>query len=102
MMISMPSSNPNELISLANDGDIRAFEMLVDEYKGLVYSIAFRLTGDVQESEDLLQETFVRVWKNLSKYNSAFSVKTWIAKITVNLCLDYLKSARHRRGRGAK
>jgi RNA polymerase sigma-70 factor (ECF subfamily) len=92
----MPNQNPTELIQKAVAGDIRAFEQLIELFQGLVYSIAYRLTGSVNESEDIMQETFIRVWKNLQKYNSDLSAKSWVAKIATNLCLDYLKSAKHK------
>lgn len=92
----MPNQKPNELIKMAIAGDIRAFELLIESFQGLVYSIAFRITGNVHESEDIMQETFIRLWKNLEKYNNSLSVKAWVAKIATNLCLDFIKSARHR------
>lgn len=85
------------LIKKSVDGDNRAFRQLVEAHQGLAYSIAFRFTRDENESEDIVQDAFVKIWKNLSRYNSEFRFKTWLAKTVTNLCLDYLKSGRKKK-----
>jgi len=75
-------------------GDGQAFRQLVEAHQGLAYSIAFRFTRDELESEDIVQNAFIKLWKNLSKYNEEFRFKIWLSKIVTNLCLDYLKSGR--------
>ena len=82
------------LIRKSQRGDANAFRTLVELHQGLAYSIAFRFTREEQESEDIVQEAFIKIWKNLSKYNQEFNFKTWLARIVTNQCLDYLKSAR--------
>lgn len=84
---------PN-LIQRSLQGESRAFRELVETHQGLAYSIAFRFTRDEQESEDIVQEAFIKIWKNLSAYRAEYKFKTWLAKIVTNLCLDYLKSGR--------
>lgn len=86
-----------QLIQKSMLGDPQAFRLLVETYQGLAYSIAFRFTREEQESEDIVQEAFVKVWKNLSRYDKQFSFKTWLAKIVTNLCLDFLKSGRRKK-----
>jgi RNA polymerase sigma-70 factor (ECF subfamily) len=90
----MGSFSERELIDQAATGDYRAFRTLVETFQGFVYSIAFRFTRDEAESEDLTQETFIRLWKNLDRYNAEFKLKTWLGKIVTNLALDHLKSGR--------
>lgn len=92
----MPDLNVKETIAKALTGNRFAFRMLVERFQGLVYSIAFRITGNSSEAEDLTQETFIKVWKNLHRYDDRWEFKSWIAKIVSNLCLDYLKSSRRR------
>ncbi|MGC4022684.1 MAG: RNA polymerase sigma factor [Cyclobacteriaceae bacterium] len=70
---------------------------MVEAHQGLAYSIAFRFTRDENESEDLVQEAFIKIWKNISNYNEEYRLKTWLSKITTNLCLDYLKSSRNKK-----
>jgi RNA polymerase sigma-70 factor (ECF subfamily) len=92
----MGSTSERELIDQAVAGDYRAFRTLVETFQGLVYSIAFRFTRDEAEAEDLTQETFIRLWKNLHRYKAEFKLKTWLGKIVTNLTLDYLKSSRRK------
>lgn len=90
----MGSTSERELIDQAAAGDYRAFRTLVETFQRFVYSIAFRFTRDEAEAEDLTQETFIRLWKNLDRYKSEFKLKTWLGKIVTNLALDHLKSGR--------
>jgi RNA polymerase sigma-70 factor (ECF subfamily) len=85
------------LIKKSAAGDHQAFRQLVETYQNLAYSIAFRLTQDENESEDIVQDAFVRLWKNLPKYKVEFRFKTWLSSIVTNLCLDYLKSGRKKK-----
>lgn len=85
------------LIRKSAEGDHQAFRLLVEAHQNLAYSIAFRFTWDENESEDIVQDAFVKLWKNLSKYNAEFRFKTWLSSIVTNLCLDYLKSSRKKK-----
>lgn len=69
-------------------------KQIIDNYKNNVKSIIKNLTG--KSNEDLEQEVFVRVWKNLEKYDESGKFRQWISTITSNICKDYLKSAYHR------
>lgn len=93
----MPNLDEREIIAKALTGNRMAFRELMECFQGFVYSIAFRFTGNSLEAEDLTQEAFVRVWKNLPKYNAQWEFKTWVGKIITNLSLDYLKSASRKR-----
>jgi len=90
------------LIKRSAEGDHQAFRQLVEAHQNLAYSIAFRFTQDENESEDIVQDAFVRLWKNLPKYNAEFRFKTWLSRIVTNLCLDYLKSGRKKKIMGEK
>jgi len=85
-----------DLISKSVKGDSQAFRCLVESHQRLAYSIAFKFTRDEGESEDITQEAFIKLWKNISHYKEEFRFKTWLSKIVTNLCLDYLKSARRK------
>lgn len=69
-------------------------EDVVRDYLGLVYSFVFRLTGEKEEASDMTQEVFVKVWKNLGKYNPEKSPKTWILAIARNTAIDWLRKKR--------
>lgn len=64
---------------------------MVETYSNRIYRLALRYTGDREEAEDLTQETFLRVYKNLSKFDRSKSAGPWIFKIATNLCRNYLR-----------
>ena len=70
------------------DGQKDAFELLVTKYKNLVYSIALNSLTNKNDAADVTQDVFLKAWANLSRYNPEFSFKTWIARITVNHCIN--------------
>jgi RNA polymerase sigma-70 factor (ECF subfamily) len=82
------------LARLALKGDQRAFAEIVDLYKEKLYHLAYRMTGNRQEAEDVVQETFLRVYKNLDRYDENQKFSTWIYRITTNLCIDRLRKKR--------
>lgn len=84
-------SNLDKLIDASRRKDEKAFRLLVEEFQGLVYSISFRLLCNESEAEDITQETFIRVWMNLDKYDSGKKFTTWLYTIATNLCFDRLK-----------
>lgn len=82
------------LARLARKGDQRAFAEIVDLYKDKLYHLANRMTGNRQEAEDVVQETFLRVYKNLDRYDENQKFSTWIYRIATNLCIDRLRKRR--------
>lgn len=84
------------LIQKAMAGDVRAFRLIVEEHQAFAYAVAFRMLGQEDEAEDVVQEAFVRLWKNLPKYREEIKITTWLYRIITNLCLDYVKSVRGR------
>ena len=80
-----------ELVRKSLDGDIAAFASLMDSQKQYAYAVAFRLLHDEENSKDVVQEAFIRVWNNLGKYRKEIKFTTWLYKIVVNLCYDKIK-----------
>ena len=80
---------------LRNEGG--AFRQLVEEHQRYVFSLAFRVLRDEDDARDVVQETFIRVWKNLHAYDMRAKFTTWLYTITVNLTSDMLKSKMRRR-----
>jgi RNA polymerase sigma-70 factor, ECF subfamily len=72
-------------------GDEKALELLIQRYLTRVYQFANKYLQNKDEAEDLAQEVFVKVWKNVHKFKADFKFKTWIYTIAKNACLDYLK-----------
>lgn len=83
------------LIDKSRQNDTMAFALLVTEYQSLVYRLAFRLLCNEDDARDMVQDTFVKVWLSLDKYNNACRFSTWIYKITCNACYDCLRTLQH-------
>lgn len=80
----------NSIIA-AQKGDETAFAELVKENLPLIYRYLFRLTGNQVVAEDLAQETFVRVWKNLARFNPDKPFRPWLYRIARNCAYDFLR-----------
>ncbi len=88
----MPEPLPHDLIQNAARGNTQAFRTLVEQHQAFVYAVAFRFVQDAHEAEDITQEVFVQLWKNLHRYRPEVKLTTWLYKIITNRCLDFLKS----------
>ena len=89
MKNDLKSMSDFEIIQACLSEDNGYFEELVARYKNLIYSIIFRMTSDKEESNDLSQEVFIKIYKNLDKYYPEFKFSTWIIKITTNHVIDH-------------
>jgi RNA polymerase sigma-70 factor (ECF subfamily) len=78
-------------------GDDDAFEILVNRHQTSVLNLIYRFIGDRTQAKDLAQEVFLKVWQAAKSYEAKAKFTTWIYRITVNLCLNELKSARRRK-----
>lgn len=78
-MISSISANPQE------------FKKIVERYSPMIYNYAFRLLCNEEDAKDILQETFIKAWKNLQQYNARFSISTWLYTIATNCCRDAIR-----------
>jgi RNA polymerase sigma-70 factor (ECF subfamily) len=79
------------LVSLAREGERDAFAELVNIYKGKLFHLAYRMLNNRQEAEDIVQDTFMRTYENLERYDAAHKFSTWIYRIATNLCIDRLR-----------
>ena len=84
-------STDEKLIEGSSEGDNAAFEKLLKRYLKSVYNFIYRLASDREVAEDLTQETFVKVWKNLRRFDQTKSFKVWIFTIAKNTAYDFLK-----------
>ncbi len=83
-----------DLIQRAISGDIDAFGQLLALYQQPLINLAYRMLGNLQEAEDATQEAFIRAFKNIERYDTGRSFKTWIFSITSNHCIDRLRKRR--------
>jgi RNA polymerase sigma-70 factor (ECF subfamily) len=82
------------LVRLA-DGELDALEDLYDRYKTMAYSIAYRITNDASLAEDVVQEAFLGVWRNATRYvEGRGSVKTWLLAIVHHRAIDAVRRRR--------
>lgn len=72
-------------------GDINAFEQLVERYKNIVFSAAYKIIGQYQEAEDISQEVFITVYKKLYQFDKAKKFGPWIYKIAINNSITYIR-----------
>ncbi len=77
------------LISLIKNGDKEAFNILVKRYEKKVLNILYLQLGNIPDLEDLAQEVFIKVFKNLNRFRGEAKFSTWIYRITINVAYDY-------------
>jgi RNA polymerase sigma-70 factor (ECF subfamily) len=80
-----------ELVKRAQDGDREAFQELVERYQRKVYSICYGMLKDKDDSYDVSQEVFIKVYRYLENFNRDSSFYTWLYRITVNKCIDFIR-----------
>jgi RNA polymerase sigma-70 factor (ECF subfamily) len=92
-MEDMPSSGKTDLdlVIAALAEDHGAFSLLVERYVSPIYKFSYRYVRNGPDAEDIAQETFLRVWKNLKKFDQSKNFKTWLFAIAKNASLDFLK-----------
>ena len=80
-----------ELMEKVKSDDTSAFSVLVDRYKVRLLNLIYRLLQNRDEAEDILQEAFLRVYRERQSYDPTYAFSTWIYTITLNLCRNELK-----------
>ncbi len=78
-------------VALVCAGDTSAFRVLVDRHSRPVFRLAYRLTGNREDAEDVVQETFLRAYRQLAQFEARASFGTWIHRIAVNCAMDLLR-----------
>jgi len=95
-MGNLASQDAQELewIRRAQRGQREAFGSLVERYQRRVFALVFRLTGERDQVEDLAQEIFIKAFRAMGSYSFASSFGTWLSRIAVNHCYDFLRRRR--------
>jgi len=88
-----------ELARRCQKGDARAFEELYRQHAGRLYGLVLRMVGSAQEADDLLQEVFLHIHRKLGSFRGDSSLGTWLYRLGMNHCLDYLRGRQARMGR---
>lgn len=88
----MPIKSDTQLIGdYLEGGGQKPLEILIKRHLKPVYNFVYRLVGDSKEAEDITQEVFIKVWRNLKKYDRERNFKTWLFAIARNTAIDWLK-----------
>jgi RNA polymerase sigma-70 factor, ECF subfamily len=79
-------------VSRARGGDSEAFRLLVERHSRSVYKVAYRVTGSPDDAEDVVQETFLKAYRQLDRFEERASFGTWVHRIAWNCSVDLLRS----------
>ena len=83
-------------IAQARAGNADAFRVLVERHSHSVFRLAFRMTGNQHDAEDLVQETFLRAYRQLGKFDGRASFGTWLYRVAANCSLDLIRTRKRR------
>ena len=98
----MDATEAAAVLARARQGDSDAFRALVDTHSRSVFRLAFRMTGNEQDAEDVVQESLLRAYRQLGRFESRANFGTWLYRIVSNCSVDLMRSkqARHEQMRG--
>lgn len=83
-------------VSRARDGDGEAFRALVERHSRYLFGVAHRMVGSAADAEDVVQEAWLRAYRQLAQFEARADLRTWLHRITVNCSIDHIRSRRHR------
>src|SRR5436305_10601407 len=98
----MDATEAAAVLARARQGDSDAFRALVETHSRSVFRLAYRMTGNEQDAEDVVQESFLRAYRQLGRFESRANFGTWLYRIVANCSVDLMRSkqARHDQARG--
>ena len=83
-------------VALARDGNEDAFRILVERHSRHVFRLACRMTGKPEDAEDVVQETFIRAFRQLGRFEARSNFSTWLYRIAYNCAIDFIRARPHR------
>ncbi len=84
-------------ISRIKTGNRNAFRKLVEEYQQYAFNLAFRMLCDEENAKDVVQDSFIKIWKKIDEYDTRSKFTTWMYKIVTNTAIDRLRSINRQR-----
>ena len=87
----------HDMVRAVLDGDAGAYRVLVERYQGRIYAIIYGMVRNREDARDLTQETFVKAYRNLSRFRFGASFYTWLCRIAMNVSIDHLRRQKLRR-----
>src|SRR5215467_9327829 len=92
----MDATETAAVLARARQGDSDAFRALVERHSRAVFRLAFRMTGNEQDAEDVVQEAFLRAYKQLGRFESRANFGTWLYRIVANCSVDLMRAKQSR------
>jgi RNA polymerase sigma-70 factor, ECF subfamily len=86
--------NESEWLNKAQRGDSQAFTCLLEAYQRPVFNLCYRMLGNAQDAEDAAQETFLRAYQYLKRYDNSRPFSTWLLSIAAHYCIDQIRKRR--------
>jgi len=93
---SLREVTDRELLRALSQDDEMALDEIIDRKSKALIKLAYRILGDLEESKDIVQVTFLRLWEHRNRFDERWSPNTWIYRIATNLAIDHLRSRRSR------
>ncbi len=94
---AMPDPDEDALVLKAQQGDVHAFDQLVERYQSKIYGLVYNMTSNREDAEDLVQEVFVKAYRALPHFKGKSSFYTWLYRIAVNKTINYRKKRNRKR-----
>jgi RNA polymerase sigma-70 factor (ECF subfamily) len=94
VVVPEPELDEVTLVVRAQEGDVRAFELLARRHQGVLFRAAVRIVGDPADAEDALQEALLDAWRRIAGFQGDSAFSTWMYRIVTNRCLDLLRRRR--------
>jgi RNA polymerase sigma-70 factor, ECF subfamily len=92
----MDATDATGVLAKARQGDSEAFRLLVEQHSRRAFQLAYRMTGNQQDAEDVVQESFIRAYRQLSRFEARAHFATWLHRIVANCSVDLIRSRRSR------
>jgi RNA polymerase sigma-70 factor, ECF subfamily len=86
----------NDLVLQSKNGSVAAFETLIRNHQAMIHALTFRMTGSSADAEDLAQETFIRAYEQINRFNGGAKFSTWLYSIAVHACLNWRRNEARR------
>src|SRR5215510_3185112 len=95
-LVGMDATDATGVLAKARQGDSEAFRVLVEQHSRRAFQLAYRMTGNQQDAEDVVQESFIRAYRQLSRFEARAHFGTWLHRIVANCSVDLIRSRRAR------